>query len=152
MHDKIYDAQYRATHKNEIKVRNQNYRTAHKDEIKARDRKYQVTHKKKINAYQRKYQAELRARFLDIYGHKCSCSCGCDESLDGFLTLGHLQNDGKEDRMNGGGSRGVFRRAIKHPDHTKYVTLCYNCNCGAAYADGGSCPRIALNGKSAEDV
>jgi hypothetical protein len=52
-----------------------------------------------------------------------------------------LQNDGKEDRATNGGQNGIIRKAIEHPDHAKYATLCYNCNFGAA-SNGGHCPRI----------
>jgi hypothetical protein len=49
-------------------------------------------------------------------------------------------NDGKQDRIENGGQDMVFRRAVEHPNHTKYETQCYNCNLGAK-ANGGVCPH-----------
>ncbi len=73
---------------------------------------------------------------------KCQC---CGETCLEFLTLDHINNDGKYDK-NGKGSNPYYK-IIKKPIETlllNYRVLCFNCNCGRS-VNGGECPHIFLN-------
>ena len=121
------------------------YYAKNRERIIANVKKYNSKNAAKILEHRRANDAALHKQALDIYGHKCTCSCGCNESADGALTLAHLMDDGKADRISLGGRREVFQAAITHPDHEKYATRCWVCNSGA-YMNGGTCPRLG-NGK-----
>lgn len=138
---------YYESHKAEVSKRHRKYREAHKDEIlvyrqahKDEARIYRQKHKEKIRLQMHEWNERLRSKFLDIYGRKCTCPCGCPESFEPFLTVGHVLNDGKLDRAQHGGYHGVLKRAIEHPDHARYGTRCWNCNL-AADKNGGVCPK-----------
>ncbi len=87
-------------------------------------------------------QRALKAQLMEIYGPKCAC---CGESNSQFLTLDHINNDGAVERKECKlGTWGVFRKAVRDRDKTRYQILCYNCNFGRA-KNGGVCPhRIDL--------
>jgi hypothetical protein len=64
------------------------------------------------------------------YGGACAC-CG-EDNID-FLTLDHVNGDGKADRearkMDGGGaSFYAWLKARNFPDKDRYQVLCANCN------------------------
>lgn len=69
--------------------------------------------------------SKWRSRFFEIYGAVCA---HCGEKDQRVLTLSHKNNDGNIDRFQNG--RDVIRYAVRQPDHTKYETLCWNCNRG----------------------
>jgi len=133
--------EYRAAHLDELKLKNQAYRAAHGEKYKRYLREYHAVHKEEQNLKAREKKQDLRKRFFDIYGRTCSCPCGCKESRIGFLSIGHPMNDGKADRAQKGGYIGALKRAVDHPDHQKYSTLCINCN-NAANHNNGVCPGI----------
>lgn len=82
------------------------------------------------------YGEKLRGRFFEIYGDRCVC---CGESNKRFLTLGHINNDGYLEKANFD-HKMIMKKAIEHPDFTKYETQCFNCNTGA-HMNGGVCPH-----------
>jgi len=123
------------------------YRKNNKEKIRAYDRKYKETHKEEIKKYRQDNKARFkissklffinqRKKLLEIYGDKCAC-CGEDNPL--FLTLDHINNDGAKHKKRVG-RNNIWRDVIKHPDKTKYQTLCFNCNCGRQRNDG-ICPH-----------
>lgn len=91
----------------------------------------------------RAYNLRLKLRVIKAYGGKCAC---CGESNVGFLTLGHIHNDGAS-----------HRRAIKRPGGSPFylwleqrgypkdqVQLeCWNCNVGKK-DNRGICPHEKL--------
>jgi hypothetical protein len=94
------------------------------------------------------YRAILRGKLFEIYGIKCAC---CGESNRAFLTLDHVNNDGKEDRAKASGWATIYRRAIREQDKSKYQILCYNCNLGKS-RNGGVCPHLAENRKLGDGI
>jgi hypothetical protein len=155
-HEREYQRNYIATHADEVRARDRLYKASHKKEIAERRKRYNAEHRTEQLAYCKRYgqlhreeltkkdrgrRVKLRATARDIYGHSCRCPCGCTESNPKLLTLGHIHNDGAEDRRQNGGQAGVLQKAVKFPDKSKYITLCWSCNSGAAY-NGGVCPRI----------
>jgi len=82
---------------------------------------------------------QLRLRVLRAYsGEVLSCAC-CGERGLPFLTLDHLNNDGRAHRRRLKGWQGVFRELVRNGFPSGYQVLCYNCNLARfAY---GICPH-----------
>lgn len=93
----------------------------------------------------RKLHQKYKLIVISHYGGKCEC---CGEDNIGFLTIDHINGDGKEHR-NSLGSPGshFYKRLIDcgFPKDPPLRVLCYNCNCGR-YTHGGICPH-GLAGK-----
>lgn len=72
---------------------------------------------------------KLRDEFLTEYGGKCQC-CGEIEKI--FLTLEHINRDGKahRDSVSGGHTSTGILRDLKRRGWPKdnYELLCFNCN------------------------
>ena len=71
-----------------------------------------------------------RKAAFDIYGSMCNY---CGETIEPFLTIDHVNNDGAEHRRSqraggqGGHEVGAWLRKNKYP--SGFQTLCFNCNC-----------------------
>lgn len=89
----------------------------------------------------RRTRAKLKLEFLDAFGSKCAC---CDEDDPRFLSLDHINNDGKKHRASFGDSSNTHRvlQDAKREGwpKDKYQCLCYNCNMGRAKFKG-ICPH-----------
>lgn len=84
------------------------------------------------------YFRNLKLEVITEYGGKCSC---CNEIILDFLTIDHINDNGKADRrLYGCGAN--FYRALKRLGYPKqgYRVLCFNCNCGRRI-NGGICPH-----------
>ena len=92
---------------------------------------------KTVQSNKRRYH-ELRIITLERYGGKCAC---CGENTYEFLTIDHINNDGKNERkiMNNYAGRiyGYLANAEYQPK--KYQILCWNCN--LAKEKYGLCPH-----------
>lgn len=83
------------------------------------------------------YRARIRREILDHYGARCAC---CGETTDAFLTIDHINNDGRLHRRRHSG--GAFYSAIIRLGFPKDLQiLCWNCNLAKALY--GSCPHDA---------
>jgi len=90
---------------------------------------------------QREQKKQLREEFLEAYGKKCSCPCGCVVSEPNYLGLAHIFNDGaKHRRRVGGGGYITYRdlRDLGWPKD-KYRIECWNCNFSKRVF--GKCPN-----------
>jgi len=68
---------------------------------------------------------KYRFETLAAYGNKCSC---CGESEIKFLTLEHINHDGKQHRKLHKGPAGVYRDLKRRGFPKKgYTLLCWNC-------------------------
>lgn len=71
-----------------------------------------------------------RQAALDYYGRKCNY---CNQSIEIFLTIDHIENNGAEHRKQINGKRAAgsttyaWLRRNNYPNG--FQTLCYNCNC-----------------------
>ncbi len=82
---------------------------------------------------------ELKKEIFDFYGNKCFCPCGCKEDRIYFLTLAHVNNDGKKHREEIGKSGTALIRWIKNNNFPNTIRLeCWNCNCSKRLND---CPN-----------
>ena len=98
-------------------------------------------YKKHRSEIRKKHGRKVRAKVLSIYGKKCNC---CDEKNIRFMTIDHVNNDGKEERerLNYSGGRIFYAWLIKQPyQPDRYQTLCFNCNLGKRVNEG-ICPHI----------
>jgi len=88
-----------------------------------------------------RFRRRLKLEVLSHYSHgepRCAC-CGIKEIE--FLTLDHINDDGKEDRKNHGLGAVFYARMKKlgYPDHLQ--VLCFNCNIARSHF--GVCPHKA---------
>lgn len=95
--------------------------------------KWYAENKERVLSIQRKHYADLRNKFLDMYGRICTC---CGESCVDFLTIEHIQGQQGKDRKVGD---KAYLIAIKEYRPDLYEVLCYNCNC--AKGKLGYCPH-----------
>lgn len=86
------------------------------------------------------YQKSIKQKVVDAYGGKCQCVWGCDVKDLGFLSLDHVNNDGKTHRLSLGRSN-VYADVLRQGCPDIFQVLCYNCNFGRA-KNKGICPHI----------
>ena len=69
---------------------------------------------------------------------KCNC---CGESIERFLTVDHINNDGaKHRRENPKVKKSIYKWLLQNNFPTGYQILCMNCNFGKQY-NNGICPH-----------
>lgn len=109
---------------------------------KERSRKHYENNKEKLKSIKREQQAKarkenpnrcreiarnaterIRSSLFEIYGDRCKL-CGFSDKR--ALSLDHINNDGAAERSKLG-IRGSYRKAIRDVDHSRYRTLCMNC-------------------------
>ncbi len=85
---------------------------------------------------------KLKRTVIAGYGGCCRC---CGESVEFFLTVDHVNDDGKHQRTHGdhGTTGKLYRKLIREgfPDYC--CCLCFNCNHGR-YLNGGICPHKSV--------
>lgn len=125
---------------------------------KTRTRNFEIYHKKKktglcnfcnkpsdtgkvycelcFNKFKEKHKKLKIEVFMAYGGFKCSC---CGETIDKFLTIDHINNNGNDHRRKiGSSSLYKWLKANNFPP--EFQVLCYNCNLGK-YLNGGKCPH-----------
>lgn len=121
----------------------------HKDPEKAKacKRSYWLEHKEQSTRSMRKYRLKLKTAALEAYGG-CRCACCGEEELK-FLTLDHMNGDGKAHRAEMKDKHHLsgtwFYLALKKENYPKDIglqVLCFNCNMGRE-TNGGICPHVA---------
>jgi hypothetical protein len=88
----------------------------------------------------RRSRQKLRAEMVAAYGGKCSC-CG-EDRLD-FLTLEHVNRDGKQHRASirtGGGNAIWLDLKRRGWPRDGFTILCWNCHMATAW--GHTCPHV----------
>lgn len=83
------------------------------------------------------YRRGIRKEVIEGYGGKCTC---CGEANLGFLSLDHVNNDGKAHREEVGAAIQTVFWARKNGYPNNLTVLCYNCNLGRQF-NGGVCPH-----------
>lgn len=93
----------------------------------------------KANERHAEKRLEMKMNIIKEYGGKCQC---CGEHRPAFLSIDHVNNDGKQHReaMGNGGLR-IYLWLKKHGyPKDGFELLCHNCNHGR-YINGGICPH-----------
>lgn len=100
-------------------------------------------HRDKYIQWKRDYKKKIKREVLLHYSNntlKCTC---CGESIYEFLTIDHINNDGKEHRKQiGTSSHAIYSWLLNNGFPIGYATRCFNCNCGRKL---GICPHLKLN-------
>ena len=119
--------------------RTKDYESAHPQQARARKKRYHELNATDLNEKSRIRARRLKREVIQKYGGVCLC---CGESELSFLTIGHAQNDGAQDRLTRGTGSVFYNRIKKEgfPMDRGYQVECWNCNCGARIA-GGICPH-----------
>lgn len=126
-----------------VKTKNHEYYLANTQKIKDQVKDYRIRNRDRCRENMCRYHQERRRKYrklvFDHYGWKCAC---CGESLDMFLTIDHINNDGVKFREKTPVNGAHFYYWIVQNNYpTDLQTLCWNCNC-AKRINGGVCPHI----------
>lgn len=97
--------------------------------------------KKHKGEKQLQYRLRIKYEILKMYGNKCKC-CGEEEKM--FLTIDHINNDGKKDRDEKYNTHKFYLSLKRNPLRNDLQVLCFNCNLGKSI-NGGICPHKFIN-------
>ncbi len=90
--------------------------------------------KKRVHDYMKRLKDEAYSKYG---GYRCAC---CGETLEAFLCLHHINNDGHEHRKHVPPSR--LYKWLKDNSYPQIMqVLCYNCNIGMK-VNKGICPHL----------
>ncbi len=121
------------------------YRKLHIEKITDYNKEYSKLHRGEINTRQNIANRRIKRSVLELFGGKCAC---CGENRFEFLTMDHINDDGKEHRKRGGElwhADGVYRWALKNSEKALKILqiLCWNCQMAKAFF--GACPHRLIN-------
>ncbi len=95
------------------------------------------------NTLRKEYYDNKKIIVFAHYGGSCNC---CGEDTISFLSIDHVNNDGKDHRWkNGNRISGVhlYQKIIKANFPDLYQLLCMNCNFGKRM-NNGVCPHVLV--------
>ena len=112
----------------------------HNRQPKTRKQKYDkqwiANNPAKRKATKQRHLRKLKMDVIKIYGGKCKC---CKEKEPLFLTVDHVNGDGKDHRKEIVGQAFYrYLRKLGKPD-TRFQLLCFNCNIAKSLF--GVCPH-----------
>jgi len=93
------------------------------------------------NARHAIFRSKLKQEVLSHYSQgepRCEC---CGITGIEFLTLDHINNDGKQDRLSHGVGMVFYAKMKRRGYPTHLRVLCYNCNSARAQSPDGICPH-----------
>ena len=134
---------WRDGHKKNVSLSMEKYRAKYPEKIEKYRKEY--LQRPKVKARSRvackKFRDKIRNEILLHYGKKCIC-CGEQEPL--FLTIDHINNDGRKHRKSIGKFGGAeFHYWVwKNNFPNNLQILCWNCNLGK-HRNKGICPHKA---------
>ena len=85
------------------------------------------SHKIDFKIYQRSWRLKIKSQVMSGYGNECSC---CGESIIEFLTIDHVNSNGREHVKRLGGTLKFYQWLIEKEFPKGFRILCWNCNCG----------------------
>lgn len=98
--------------------------------------KYPERKRARTRKWYKQYYRKWKALVFNAYGNVCAC---CGESNPQFLTVDHVNRDGKSHRRQRSGSYGVLQDVVKRGYPKEFRLLCMNCNWGTRM--GNTCPH-----------
>lgn len=119
----------------------EDYDRLHPEKKKIRSAKYKRRLRKndpqRYREIVKRCERKIKTEMVEAYGGKCSC---CGETEFDFLTLEHLNRDGKAHRDEVGQGIAIWRD-LKRRGWPKegYTIYCWNCN--MATSRGAICPH-----------
>lgn len=100
------------------------------------DKQWAANNPEMLKAAKQRHLRKLKMSVIGIYGGECRC-CGEKEPL--FLTIDHVDNDGKDHRKEIVGQAFYrYLRNLGEPDR-RFQLLCFNCNIAKSLF--GTCPH-----------
>lgn len=96
--------------------------------FREKTRLWNLKNPKRKKEISKNWRLKLRTEVLKHYGGgipKCVC-CGEKETM--FLSIDHINNDGKEDRRKHGSGNTFYYWLRKNNYPKGYQVLCHNCN------------------------
>lgn len=112
--------------------------------IRAVGRTWHWRHRLQVLQKSRRQRDAVWDRLFALYGAVCVC---CGEIDRVFLTVDHVNNDGKIDRAKFKDGTASLRLWLsRQPKLPNYRILCFNCNLGRA-RNAGVCPHELLMSK-----
>ena len=85
---------------------------------------------------------DMKTKVLNAYGGLFCMCCGEDDFYS--LTLDHINNNGKQERMIFGNGIQIYKMLISKNFPSGYQVLCYNCNI-CKHKNGGNLPEWRKN-------
>lgn len=127
-----------------VSKQNREYYERKGETVRQAAREYRENNPGKYKDYLKRYakgQAKLiKETVVRHYGGKCAC---CGEKDIRFLTIDHVNNDGREHRrLIGRSSLYLWLLRYDFPDTYELQCLCFNCNFGKNH-NGGVCPHVS---------
>ena len=107
----------------EVKKR---YRESHRLILREKSKVYTAEYRKKNRERDLKLYYAQKGMIFDLYGWHCNC---CGEENPKFLTIDHVDGDGRRHRNAGMRLYSQILRDITLMGKEKFQILCYNCNC-----------------------
>lgn len=102
-------------------------------------REWRSKNKEKYSQSNKRNRIKLRKEVLTHYGGnppKCAC---CGESHYEFLSIDHINNDGKQHRKQVGIGMRMYYWLRKNNYPKGFQVLCFNCNLAKGFS--GKCPH-----------
>jgi hypothetical protein len=133
------------------RARRRRWEEKNRVKLAAKQRAY---YQKNVHHYRDYVTAKNRRRRIEVLMHysqgRMCCDC-CGETIEAFLTLDHVNQDGAAHRRAIGGTKAAgsktYHWLIKSGFPAGYRVLCFNCNCGR-HKTGGICPHNLPNSGS----
>lgn len=143
---KLYHKTYYSKNKEKASITNKEYWIKNRKTLLIKNRNRYIQNKKEYAESKRLYHKrtyyELKYKALKYYGGgQIECNC-CGESTFEFLTIDHINNDGKEHRKKIG-TTTIYRWLKINNYPIGFRTLCFNCNLGKQI-NKGKCPHEHL--------
>ena len=96
----------------------------HKHALKVKNTPEQIAYYARAKAM----RVQLKLKVIELLtDNKNACNC-CGEKNLSFLTVDHINADGKIERRNNILTYRLYKKIIDYPDKEKYQILCFNCN------------------------
>lgn len=133
-----YNRKYYVENKEKILAARQQFYLKNREKRKEWGRNHYEKNKLEILAKTKEKRKEIRETVLTHYGKTCQC---CGETIDQFLCIDHMDNNGashrKEIKVDAG--MNFYRWIIKNNFPNNLQVLCYNCSCAKGFF--GKCPH-----------